>query len=383
MRVLLSTYGSRGDVEPLVALAVQLQALGAEVRMCAPPDEEFTELLARAGVSSVPFHRPWRSWERPPTAGERQQRVADFIAAQYDTVAEAAGGSDVIVATAMSQFVGPSVAEALGIPYRYVLFCPDVLDGLDGRAFDELFGEPINTHRASVGLPPVEDVGEFMFTVRPLLAADPTLGPWRGPEGLDVRQTGAWILPDGRPLPAELLTFLDAGEPPVYLGFGSMRTVGAESARAAVEAIRAQGRRVLIGRGWAGLGLIDDQDDCLVIGEVNQQKLFERVAAVVHHGGAGTTTTAARAGAPQLVVPQAGDQIYWACRVAELGIGAAHDGPTPTVQSLSVALRAVLTHETRARATAVAGDVGTDGARTAARLLIAGDDDGVDRPCSS
>jgi vancomycin aglycone glucosyltransferase len=83
------------------------------------------------------------------------------------------------------------------------------------------------------------------------------------------------------------------------------------------------------------------------------------------------------------VVPQAGDQIYWACRVAELGIGAAHDGPTPTVQSLSVALRAVLTHETRARATAVAGDVGTDGARTAARLLIAGDDDGVDRPCSS
>jgi vancomycin aglycone glucosyltransferase len=383
MRVLLSTYGSRGDVEPLVALAVQLQALGAEVRMCAPPDEEFTELLARAGVSSVPFHRPWRSWERPPTAGERQQRVADFIAAQYDTVAEAAGGSDVIVATAMSQFVGPSVAEALGIPYRYALFCPDVLDGLDGRAFDELFGEPINTHRASVGLPPVEDVGEFMFTVRPLLAADPTLGPWRGPEGFDVRQTGAWILPDGRPLPAELLTFLDAAKPPVYLGFGSMRTVGAESARAAVEAIRAQGRRVLIGRGWAGLGLIDDQDDCLVIGEVNQQKLFERVAAVVHHGGAGTTTTAARAGAPQLVVPQAGDQIYWACRVAELGIGAAHDGPTPTVQSMSVALRAVLTHETRARATAVAGDVGTDGARTAARLLIAGDDDGVDRPCSS
>ena len=73
MRVLLSTYGSRGDVEPLVALAVQLQALGAEVRMCAPPDEEFTELLAREGVSPVPFDRPWRSGERPLTAEERQQ----------------------------------------------------------------------------------------------------------------------------------------------------------------------------------------------------------------------------------------------------------------------------------------------------------------------
>jgi vancomycin aglycone glucosyltransferase len=300
-------------------------------------------------------------------------------------VAEAAAGSDVIVATAMSQFVGPSVAEELGIPYRYVLFCPDVLGGLDGQGFDELFGKPINTHRASICLPPVDDVDTFMFTARPLLAADPVLGPWHGPERFDVMQTGAWILHDERPLPAELLTFLDAGEPPVYLGFGSMRTVGADSARAAVEAIRAQDRRVLMGRGWAGLAPVDDQDDCLVIGEVNQQALFERVAAVVHHGGAGTTTTAARAGAPQVVVPQGGDQIYWARRVADLGIGAAHDGPTPTVQSLSVALRTVLTHETRARATAVAGAVGTDGARTAARLLIAGDDDGVERPvqCSN
>jgi vancomycin aglycone glucosyltransferase len=75
MRVLLSTYGSRGDVEPIVALAVQLQALGAEVRMCAPPDEEFSQLLTRVGVPLVPFDRPWRSWERPPTAEERQQRA--------------------------------------------------------------------------------------------------------------------------------------------------------------------------------------------------------------------------------------------------------------------------------------------------------------------
>ena len=139
------------------------------------------------------------------------------------------------------------------------------------------------------------------------------------------------------------------------------------------------------GCSWVVVGraLVDDQDDCFVIGEVNQQELFGRVAVVVHHGGAGTTTTAARAGAPQLVVPQGGDQVYWARRVAELDIGAAHDGPTPTVQSLSVALRSVLSQETRARASAVAGDVGTDGARTAAGLLIAGDDDGVERPAAS
>ncbi|HEY6745175.1 MAG TPA: glycosyltransferase [Mycobacteriales bacterium] len=373
MRVLLSTYGSRGDVEPIAALAVQLQSLGAEVRMCAPPDEEFRQLVSREGVPLVPFDRPWRSWERPPTAEERPRRVADFIAAQYDTMADTAEGCDVIVATAMSQFVGPSVAEKLGIPYRYVLFCPDVLDGLDGQGFTELFGAPINIHRASIGLPPVGDVGEFLFTARPLLAADPALAPWRGQEGFDAVQTGAWILLDERPLPAELLAFLDAGERPVYAGFGSMRTVDEDTARAVIEAIRAQGRRVVVGRGWAGLASMDDQDDCFVIGEVNQQKLFDRVAAVVHHGGAGTTTTAARAGAPQVVVPQAGDQVYWAGRVADLGIGAAHNGPTPTVESLSAALRTALNPETRVRATAVAAAVSTNGATTAAKLLLAGD----------
>jgi vancomycin aglycone glucosyltransferase len=108
----------------------------------------------------------------------------------------------------------------------------------------------------------------------------------------------------------------------------------------------------------------------LVVGEVNQQALFGRVAAVVHHGGAGTTTTAARAGAPQVVVPQAaGDQSYWAGRVTELGIGA-HDGPTPTTESLSAALRKALTPETRARATAMAGAIRTDGAAVAATLLL-------------
>jgi vancomycin aglycone glucosyltransferase len=81
-----------------------------------------------------------------------------------------------------------------------------------------------------------------------------------------------------------------------------------------------------------------------------------------------------------VVVPQGGDQAYWARRVAELGIGVAHDGPTPTVPSLSAALRTALAPETRARATAVAGGIRTDGARTAARLLIAGDDDGDERP---
>jgi vancomycin aglycone glucosyltransferase len=369
MRVLLTTYGSRGDVEPMAGLAVQLRALGAEVQMCAPPDKEFAELLARVGVPLVPFGRPWRSWARPTTAEERTRRVAEFIAAQYDTVAVAAEGCDVLLATAMSIFVGQSVAEKVTIPHWYVAFSPTVLSDPDAQNWEVLFGPPINSHRASIGLSPVDDVRRFMFTDHPWLAADPTLGPWQEPADPAVVRTAAWILPDERPLPAELAAFLDAGTPPVYVGLGSMR-VSQDSARTAIEAIRAQGRRALVAHGWADLALIDDGGDCFAVGEVNQQALFGRVAAVVHHGGAGTTTTAARAGAPQVVVPQAGDQLYWAARVAELGIGAAHDGPTPTTESLSAALRTALTPETRARATGMAGTIRTDGATVAARLLV-------------
>ena len=80
--------------------------------------------------------------------------------------------------------------------------------------WNAMFGAPINAYRASLGLPPADEVGGHVFTDRPWLAADPTLGPWQQPADLDVVQTGAWILPDERPLAAELQAFLDAGTPP-------------------------------------------------------------------------------------------------------------------------------------------------------------------------
>jgi vancomycin aglycone glucosyltransferase len=233
-----------------------------------------------------------------------------------------------------------------------------------------LYGAPLNAQRAALGLPPVDNVRDHVFTDSPWLAADPTLAPWPGSPYLDVVQTGAWILSDDRPLPADLEAFLAAGPPPVYASFGSVRAPE-DAARVAIEAIRAQGRRAVVASGWADLARIDDRDDCFVVGEVNHQALFPRMAAVVHHGGAGTTTTATRAGAPQVVVPQIADQPYWAGRVAALGIGAAHDGPTPTIESLSAALNTALAPEVRARATEVAGLIRTDGATVAAKRLLA------------
>ena len=164
--------------------------------------------------------------------------------------------------------------------------------------------------------------------------------------------------------------FLDAGAPPVYVGFGSIAVPTAKDAgQTSIEVIRAHGRRPVVLRGWADLVPLEDGGDCFVVGDINQQALFKRVAAVIHHSGAGTTTAAARVGVPQVIVPQIVDQPYWAARVAELGIGAAHDGPTPTFQSLSAALSMALTRETSERAAAVAADIRTDGAMVAAKLL--------------
>lgn len=234
-----------------------------------------------------------------------------------------------------------------------------------------VFGGPWNELRASLGLPAAENVRDRVFTASPWLASDPTLSPWRATQLRNVFQTGAWVLPDERPLPADLETFLTAGAPPVYVGFGSIPLEALKDAgRIAIRTARSQGQRVLLSHGWAGLALEDQGDDCFAVGEVNQQALFPRVAAVVHHGGAGTTTAAARAGAPQVIVPQIGDQPYWAGRVAALGIGAAHEGPVPTAESFTAALGIALRDDVRRRATTVAGEVRTDGAAVAARKLL-------------
>ena len=115
---------------------------------------------------------------------------------------------------------------------------------------------------------------------------------------------------------------------------------------------------------------MDNEPDCLAIGEVNQQALFKRVAAVVHHGGAGTTTAAALAGAPQVVIPQMFDQHYWAGRIHHLGIGTAHAPGTPTTDSLTSALQQALQPDVTARAQSIATGMRSDGAQAAAQRLV-------------
>ena len=399
MRVLLSTIGSRGDVQVVVALALKLKELGQDVRLCAPPD--FRDSAETLGIPFVPLGPEVRqvkapapsAAQAPPTAEQILQFMEQTIAGQFATIREAAIGCDVLLAGMALQYAVHSVAEHMNVPYIYAAWCPITLpsphhappplrgmprDGAadngtlwaeDAKRWYEMFGPGINSQRTLLGLEPITDVPRYIFSDRPWLAADPTLAPWPETTDLEVFQTGAWITPDQRPLSPELEAFLDAGEPPIYFGFGSMH-VPQDLGRVVLTVARALGRRAIVSRGWAEVVLPDNEPDCLPVGEVNLQALLKRVAAAVHHGGAGTTHVATGAGVPQVVVPQIYDQHYWAMRIHQLGIGTAHAPGTPTADSLIDALKSALEPQIAVRARSVATSIHTDGAEVAARRLI-------------
>ena len=403
MRILLSTIGSRGDVQPLLALGVELRKLGHEARLCVPPN--FKEWIESFGVECVPIGPDVRKFSvgsasapsKPfkLTKEQRQQLAVGTVREQFRVLPDAARGCDMIVGATALQIAAPSVAEAHGLPYVYVsyaavtlpspdhpppkfgtpypMWLPGVANRLlwtrDARSVNGRFRATLNEERARLGLPPVDSVQRYVITERPWLAADPELGPTPATRGLQVVQTGAWLLGDPAPLPDDLERFLASGEPPIYFGFGSMRGQE-ETGRAMIEAARALGRRAIVSRGWANLDSSGGAD-CIAIGDVNHEKLFPRVAAIVHHGGAGTTTAAARAGRPQVIVPHNYDQYYWSRRMRTLGVGVR--GPALerlTASGLAAALRAIVRPETMSRAQELAKRVQTNGAQAAARRII-------------
>jgi vancomycin aglycone glucosyltransferase len=403
MRALLSSVGTRGDVQPIAALALRVRDFGHEVRLCVPPN--FVEWVRSFGFDAVAVGVEMRlpgtqSGSATSLTAEQVRRMhesmPDLITDQFDKVGAAAEGCDVILGANAHQYAARSIAELRGIPYVTALYAPVAIPSSDHapppapgaawapggdtttnaqrwddnvRAWNSRALDRVNHNRSRLGLAPIDDVLRFNMTDHPWLAADAILAPAPAAPGMEIFQTGAWILEDATPLPQNLEEFLAEGERPIYLGFGSMPAPEGVS-RTLVDAARAVGRRAILSRGWADLRLIDDARDCIAVGDVNQRALFPRVAAVVHHGGAGTTATAARAGVPQVVVPLFGDQFYWASRVRALAIGSSVVG-TLTAETLTPALREVLEPAAASRASSPAQQLTSDGATVAARRLVA------------
>jgi UDP:flavonoid glycosyltransferase YjiC (YdhE family) len=407
MKITFLTYGTEGDTRPLLALArevvdrghaahvladvagaprahalgIPFTALAGDMRGALQPGGAFGALL-KDGASMSRLMRACATLARANTRPWMEAACA------------AARGSDLLVYSGLAGFVGLAVAEGLGIPCIGAAmwpmtptraFAPPFLNAhrmpgwanlLAHRAFERMawsmFGPELNRARAQVfGAPPRTQPWRDM----PLLVGcSPTLlaRPVDWPPNVAV--TGVWQLPAGQgwtPPPA-LLDFLEAGPAPVYIGFGSMAGIDQGTLVDAIAAVAA-GRRVLFHPGWSGIDPARLPPDVFVLDDTPHDWLFPRTALVVHHGGAGTSHAAARAGVPSVVVPFAGDQFFWARRMAERGIAAtcpaAGLDSARLVQAVAAASQPALQDEARRVGQAMTAE---DGVRTAVDRLLGG-----------
>jgi len=410
MKVVMAPIGTRGDIQPLLALAIELKAAGHHVSFCAAPDyPAWVEGLGMAFYAAgPPFEALLREKAdnliKHPVEMVRSFKddLAAIMEAQLTVVREEARDADVLIGAGF-QIVGSSVAESIGVPYQFIAYCPILLptavypsflirrrqlpmwaNRLSWRVirwvFDWMFKAPLNSHRIRLGLPPLQEVYAHNLAAceQVLLAWDREICPVPTDVPCAVHQTGAWILHSHQDiLPEALEQFLQAGPAPVYLGFGSMTDSNPEqTTQLVIDAVQRVGCRAVVSRGWAGLGGKSLPENILAIDSVPHTLLFPRMAAIVHHGGAGTTSAAVRSGAPQVIVPHLGDQFFIGHRLREAGLAPAPILRTQlTVARLEAALRACLTDEglkTRARAVGqkLAGANGVrDGVRHLERLV--------------
>jgi vancomycin aglycone glucosyltransferase len=348
MRILLAPHGTRGDVQPIVALAVALRARGHVVALAVP--ENFVSWVHGYGFDTesdgVDVEALLRSAGTGLQSLSWQMRYLSHITPLlFEPVARASEGCELIVGAGL-QFAAASVAQWRGVPYAHAVFCPcatpssaapppnvhrqtlprwinRLLWKAGGPIADLALRGHINRGRASLGLQALDSPITQLLMGRTILAADRDLGPLPDDAPKRAVSTDAWVLDEPGTLDARVEAFLQQVPAPIYIGFGSMIAPRSPKLVAqALAAVRAVGRGAVIAGGWAALERhITEADDVLTVDNVPHSLIFPKVAAAVHHGGAGTTTAAARAGAPQVLLPHILDQYYWAHRVEALGLG--------------------------------------------------------------
>jgi UDP:flavonoid glycosyltransferase YjiC (YdhE family) len=402
VQITILTAGSRGDVQPFVALGAGLQAAGHRVRLAS--HATFEPLIRRYGLDfgliqgnpqaliDAEAGQAWlESGHNPLQFALRLKRLADPLMHQMmaDCWAVCQGTEAILYAPTM--FPTQSVAERLGVPSAILSLQPLLrtrtapsvmmpalslgpLYNLATHAafehgFWQMYRGMMNRWRATtLGLPPLPWTGPgrlwrtqhipILFGYSPRVLPKPPDWPAR------AYITGYWVLPPDPtsqpPSPAgegetsaDLRRFLAAGPPPVYVGFGSMK--GRDPARVTttvLAALRQAGLRAVLMTGWGGLHDAELPDSVFCVESVPHEWLFAQMAAVVHHGGAGTTGAGLRSGVPSVVCPFFADQPFWGRRVAALGVGPA---PIPqsalTADGLAAALRQA-THDPAMRARA-------------------------------
>ncbi|MGH9141894.1 MAG: glycosyltransferase [Vicinamibacterales bacterium] len=346
--MLLAPHGTRGDIQPMLALGVALRARGHIAVFSVPSG--FLEWIRANGFEAISNGTDIQAEMRSPGAQLDSirwmfGRLKAQTAQMFEPIARASEGADVIVG-AGAQLVTASIADWRDVPHATIAFCPcampsravppptikaQALPGWINRllwqvglaAADVALRGTINRGRAALGLRSVDGPLAQIVDSRVIISADPQLAPPGDDAPGTVVSTDAMIFVEPHAPDPRLEAFLNQDPAPIYVGFGSMvASHAADVAAHAIAATRALGRPAIIAGGWAGLDrYVAAAPDLLTVGATPHHAVFPRVAAIVHHGGAGTTTAAASAGVPQVLLPHLLDQFYWAHRVERLGLG--------------------------------------------------------------
>jgi sterol 3beta-glucosyltransferase len=380
MHITILALGSRGDVQPYVALGSGLQRAGHQIRLAT--FENFRPIVTEQGLDFHPV--PGDAQQLMASqgglglseAGQNPLKMIRSIRETFGAVIDhyidgfsalASLKTDLILDQIPAALFGYDLAQALQVPHLVVAVIPLIptrefpLSLLGTRSLGsplnrlsysvgwhvvwQSFRAGVNRFRRKLDLPPESFLGRARQSRQ---RRDPVIQGFSKhvvavpPDwGAHVHTTGYWLLdePDWQPS-SDLMEFLSAGSPPVFIGFGSMPLrdpVG--TFHQVVAALQMSGQRGVISRGWSGVDTITLPDTIFQTDYVPYSWLFPRMAAIVHHGGSGTTGLSLRSGVPTIIVPFLADQPYWGKRVAALNAGTA---PIPfrelTVNRLAAAI---------------------------------------------
>lgn len=418
MKITLLAMGTRGDVQPFIALGLALRAKGHSVRLAASENfqgfvEHYGLEFARvrgdvAKIAASDLARDARDADNPLkffTSMKNDQLLSLLVDATHD-LHEACRGSDAIVYHPGAS-IGYFAAREMKIPsvlaapfpmtptreYPALLFYEGPRFGnlynlLTHKVFEQGFWmmlrTPVKTYwKRRYGTAPKDFACPFprqrtapaptVISCSPAVFARPADWPEH------VYCSGYWFLEDdpGYQPPEALKAFLAAGEAPVYVGFGSIldhEAKAAETTRIVMEALRRAGKRGILATGWNAMVRPEaPSQDMLFVEGAPHDWLFPHMAAVVHHGGAGTTAAALRAGVPSVVVPFGNDQFAWGRRLYELGVGARPIGRKRlTTDLLAAAIEDTRTETMREQARAMGEKIRREnGAADAADVIVA------------
>jgi UDP:flavonoid glycosyltransferase YjiC (YdhE family) len=374
MKIVLATFGSRGDVQPIIALTLALKSAGHNVLLAGPPEK--ASWIKAMGCKFHPLGKDVTSFidsmenaHSIRTASHFIRFVRDEIDTQFDSFPDIISEADLVLGASLV-FSLSSVAEAMGIPYRFIAFAPQLLPSshypfmafkhqgfprwvnrmgwnlvtcLDKLNFTRL----LNKNRRKIGLATLTSAWEHILGEDVIIASDKEIAAAPPNSAISYIQTGYMHLIQPSQESLKLEAFLNAGPPPVYSGFGSMPKLDqASRIPIIVKAARDNGLRVVIAKFWDEPSEFSGSEDVFFIQKYPHLDLFPRMAAVIHHGGAGTTATTARSGVPQIIVPHILDQYYWGNQIHKSRLGTKPIWRAKlTAEKLSQAIKEAVTNQ--------------------------------------